>query len=428
MVGNTVGYTKQNGLCCGCGVCKGICPTKCISWETKNGLYVPSINDSMCVNCGLCVSVCPGLSHSYEPRKTAKETVTGKVLASFNAWSKTPEVRHISASGGVVSTVVRSLLLSGKYDGAFCLDSFDYREQLKTKLFTARDIESCDMPKSRYLAVSHEDAVIYIKKNRDQRLIFIGTSCAVRGLQAVIKKLNLNREQYLFIGLFCDKIFNYNVLQYFENTYANGSTLKALHFKNKESGGWPGDMKFFPENDEPFYVSISERSKAKDYFMPERCLYCVDKLNVDADISLGDNYTDKNSSPLGSNSVIIRTRRGMDVWSEVSSQLEVYPVEITDIQKAQGIEARLNNLYFGKLKENRLRQTTQLNPGVQAEDNYREYERAWIDALKKIECGAQYHIAPHKLERRKKQESKRDSAFISFMKRTYYYLRRKLIK
>lgn len=428
MVEKTVKYTVQSGLCCGCGICKGICPVKCISWGTKNGLYVPNINDSMCVNCGLCASVCPGLSHSYEPRKTAEETVTGTVLACFNAWSKVPELRHISASGGVISTVVRRLLLSGKYDGAFCLDSYDYREQLKTKLFTAQSIESCNMPKSRYLAVSHEDAVIYIKKNRDQRLIFVGTSCAVRALQAVIKKLNLNREQYLFIGLFCDKIFNYNVLQYFENTYAHGAKLKALHFKNKESGGWPGDMKFFPENGEAFYVPITERAKTKDYFMPERCLYCVDKLNVDADISLGDNYTDKNSSPLGSNSVIIRTKRGMDAWSEVFLELEAHPVEIADIQKAQGIEARLNNLYFGKLKEKRLRQTPQLNSGVQVVDDYREYERAWISALKKIECGEQYHIAPQKLLRQKKREGKRDLPLTSFIKRIYYYLRRKLIK
>ena len=149
-----------------------------------------------------------------------------------------------------------------------------------------------------------------MKENREKKLILVGSSCAIRGLQTAIKKLNLDREQYLFIGLFCDKIFNYNVLSYFEDTYAGGLRLKALHFKNKESGGWPGDMKFFPENGSCFYVPLEERVKAKAYFIPERCLYCVDKLNACADISLGDNYTGQDDSALGSNSVIVRTEVG----------------------------------------------------------------------------------------------------------------------
>lgn len=432
MVINTVQYTVQNDLCCGCGICKGICPKSCISWDSNNGLYLPHVDNSTCINCGLCISVCPGLGHAYEEQNSAEETATGTVLACHNAWSKDNDLRHVSASGGVVSSMIRSLLTSGQYDGAFCLDSYDYRNQLKTRLYTLSDIENSwntsNAPKSRYLPVSHENAICYMKQNSAKRLIFVGTSCAIRGLQAAIQKLNLNREQYLFIGLFCDKVFNYNVRSYFEDTYANGNKLKALHFKNKESGGWPGDMKFFPENGDAFYVPLEERAKAKAYFMPERCMYCVDKLNVCADISLGDNYTGKDDSPLGSNSVIIRTPAGMSAWNNSLTELEIRPIEIDNIQKAQYLIGRLNNLYFGDLKSAILEHKIDLNCGVPRNQSCREYERAWHNSLKKIECGAQYHVNPQKIKKRMKKDSKKTSALVNIFIRTFYYLRRKFVR
>lgn len=76
-------------------------------------------------------------------------------------------------------------------------------------------------------------------------------------------------------------------------------------------------MKFIFTDGTVAYQDKAERVKIKNYFMPERCLYCIDKLNVYADISVGDNYTQQDSSLLGSNSVIIRTNIGMTVWESV---------------------------------------------------------------------------------------------------------------
>lgn len=426
----TVKDTVKSGLCCGCGVCKGICPRGCIDWEKKDGLYVPRVNEQLCVNCGICTYVCPGLGHVYESRGTAKDTITGSFLTCYNAWSRNPELRHVSASGGVVSTLIDELIAAGKYDGAFCLDSYDYRTQLKTRLYTAEEVaeswRQSNAPKSRYLPVSHENAVAYMKENRSARLIFVGTSCAVRGLQAAIKTLKVNPEQYLFIGLFCDTVFNYNVLSYFQDTFASGSVLKALHFKNKESGGWPGDMKFFPQEGETFYVPLSERAKAKAYFMPERCLYCVDKLNACADISLGDNYTGKDASSLGSNSVMIRTQTGADAWETAKAQLEIRPVEIGDIQKAQYLDGRLNNLYYAILKATHLGEKLELNSGVQQEQDFDVFERAWRTNLKKLYAGQVYDQRPQKIEKQMRQDSKRPNPVVSFCKRVYYFLKRKL--
>ena len=389
-------------------------------------MYQPHIDTGICVNCGLCASVCPGIGHPYTPKETAQATVTGEALHCFNAWSRNPQLRHVSASGGVISTLIRELLQKGMYDGAFCLDSFDYRDQLKTRLYTAADFtvpETTNAPKSRYLPVSHENAVSYMKENPEARLIFVATPCAVRALQNAAKKLKRNREQDLYIGLICDRVFNYNVLPYFADTYGSGKEIAALHFKNKESGGWPGDMKFYPAQGEPFYVPLEERGKAKAYFGVERCLYCVDKLNVLADICLGDNYTEQDSSILGSNSVIIRTPAGMRAWEQATESLEAHPVTIQQIQKAQDIPWRLNNLCYGDLKA--MKTGMDLNTGVPREQKMMDYERSWHEQLRKLRCGAYYDRNPKKMYQLQKREGKKTNPVLAFIMRGYYYLRRK---
>ena len=120
----TVKKTVVGGLCTSCGVCVGICPKNCICWERDKGLYLPYINPEQCVSCGLCASVCPGLGHSYEVKSNPIDAVTGEYLECCNAWSKDPQVRHVSASGGVVTTLVKTLLKTGSYDSVFCLDTY----------------------------------------------------------------------------------------------------------------------------------------------------------------------------------------------------------------------------------------------------------------------------------------------------------------
>lgn len=425
----TVQTTAKNGLCISCGICKGVCPRNCITYNRSRGMFQPVIDESACIRCGLCADVCPGLGHRYEPKDTNEESITGPVLLCSTAWSRDPSIRHTGASGGVISSLIPRLLEAGLYDGAFCLDSYDYRSQLHSRLYTPDEVrklwKTSSAPKSRYLPVSHENAVAYIRENPNARLILVGTSCALRGLDAVIKKYRRNREQYLLIGLFCDKVFNYNVLPYFQDRFCQGQPLEALHFKNKESGGWPGDMKLFPQNSEAFYIPKEERGNAKAWFMPERCLYCVDKLNITADISLGDNYTTTACSSLGSNSVIVRTDRGLSAWSATADIIESIPVELQQILQAQDLTWRLNNLNFSVLKEREMKSHFSLNPGLPVPQRPVDYLAAWHEALKKLNCGADYDCDPQKLQRVRKLLENRGPVR-TFAKRVYYYVIRKI--
>ena len=400
-------------------------------------MYQPTIDQSVCVACGVCAKVCPGLGHQYI-ENSDRDAVRGNALCAYNAWSIDPKIRHISASGGVVSLMVKQLLEDESYDLAFLVDSYDYHHQLSTIPVTAdnvQNISSSTYPKSRYLPVSHENAVAYAKRNRDKRLIIVGTSCAIRGFLAAVKQLDLNRENYLLLGLFCDSVFSYNVIDYYQQSvFCGEKKLESLHFKNKESGGWPGNMKFFFSDGSTEYQDKSERAKVKDYFMPERCLYCIDKLNVCADISLGDNYTEQDSSSLGSNSVIIRTEQGLAAWSKVISELEYCNVTVEKIMEAQYVDWRLNRFCYGRLKEREVAkstgQTITLNAGVKTDRIIAEYRERWRARLQMLRSGETYRKHPEDLKKQmvKAEKIKNMGSVQKFVSRGLCFIKRRIIR
>lgn len=97
--------------------------------------------------------------------------------------------------------------------------------------------------KSRYISVSQEDVVRYMLAHREEKIIITGTSCAIQGISNVIRKFHLKRENYLLIGLFCDKLMTYHVWDYFNSIHDNEGILTELYFRDKEKNGWPGDLK-----------------------------------------------------------------------------------------------------------------------------------------------------------------------------------------
>lgn len=433
----TVEFTVQLKLCSSCGMCKAACPKKCISWIKNNAMYYPQVNHDKCISCGICSKICPGLGHDFQSEYlSAEDAVRGEFLNAFNAWSRDEKVRHASASGGVISSLVKDLLMRGAYDAAFMLDGYDYKNQLRTRAVHAhdlKDISQTKFPKSRYLAVSHEHLAEYVCSHRNEKVIFIGTSCAVRGFLNIIEHFKLNRENYLILGLFCDRIFNYNVVDYYSRPeFCGERTLEELNFKNKDSGGWPGNMKFSFSDGSFSYQDKTEREKIKDYFMPERCLYCIDKLNVNADISLGDNYTNQDSSSLGSNSVIIRTKRGEAAFNSSLENMEINAVTAERIMQAQSVSWRLNNLCFAHLKEQEIKKMTGetliLNGNVKSDRKYGEYKAKWKRSLEMLHAGEIYDNSPECLDKQMEKTArlKKNNRTLGFISRVYHAIKRRL--
>lgn len=365
---DTIRKTTGFNLCTGCGVCAGVCTKKAIAFHKKNGYYQPSINESICNHCGVCLKCCPGIESDYKKTynilgvKYPDNIFVGHILEFWLGYAQNELVRNNAVSGGVCTALVNHLLKNMGFTCAFLVTTFNYGSQVYAKKITKTDnLENTQ--KSRYIPVSFEEAVHYMISNREHKVVIVGTSCVIQGMMKVTEVFKLNRDNLFFIGLFCDKTMNYNVFDYFMNYHGNDQKqLSNLYFRTKEESKWPGHVKLEYTDGTYRFLPSSERQKVKDIFCLERCLYCIDKLNQYADISLGDDYTNKFDQDAGSNSILIRTEKGKSVFNSARYDLVAKEISIDEIVRSQGIKRRQENLYFSRFKSKRIKkQINQIN-------------------------------------------------------------------
>lgn len=335
---DTVNQVKENALCCGCGICAAICPVKAITMQVSDsGKIEPYISEN-CISCKKCIALCP----QAQEKLPVERVSDGENRDCYIVQSKVERILKGSTSGGFVTTMVKSLLETGSYDGAFLADSTDYGVQVQTRHFTGRE-DLTPGQKSRYVQVGHTNEVEYILEHPQEKLIIVGTPCYLKGFLQVVEKHKLNRENYLLIGLFCDKTMTTHVWEYFNEIFAD-KKLQAMHFRSKEEEGWPGNVLLITEDGNELTIPRRERMAVKEYFMPECCLDCVDKLNPYGDFSVGDNYINGKNGGKGENTLIIRTKRGADVFSLHKKSFDCRECSFAQVVKSQHLDTREQDL------------------------------------------------------------------------------------
>lgn len=396
----TIDYTTEQKMCVSCGVCAGVCPVHCIEMKLteKGDAYQPFIDKEKCIECGKCKRVCPGLGWTVfkgGSGKTAERPeLKGDIRKVYTAWLKDESMLKQCVSGGTATALTTGLLARGIYKKAFLVDSWHINEKLAARQTDAGF--SCGRTAgSRYTPVSQEEAVLYIRKNRDDKVIMIGTACALNGILKVIEEEKLNRDQYLLIGLFCDKTLNRHMFTYF-NHIAEGE-LSELYYRSKKKKNWPGNVRLVFRDGSEQFMPAAKRMEVKEYMQLQRCLYCYDKLNESCDIALGDNYTKKDAWPSGSNSVIIRTKRGEDAFEYIRELLEVKDALYEDVYESQRMDERKQQLQFAAIL--RRQQGIKLYSELEYENlSYSgKTEKEYGKRLKKLEAGRDFGLAPERL-------------------------------
>lgn len=412
---NVAEITVKKRLCVSCGICKAVCPCNAISYVRESGIYIPNINNQ-CIECGMCLRVCPGIESNYPQiyeilgRKMPDSILVGDVQECYVARVKEDDTMLANAtSGGVVTAIITECLDKGLFDSAFCVDTHIYNNQITTNRYSKRE-KFENTQKSRYVPVSHEKLIAYMKNHPDEKIIITAVSCAMQGIVKAMDIYNLNRENYLLLGLFCDRVLSYNVFNYFENKMH--SHIDQFFFRDKKNGGWPGNICIRLENGNEIKLDAKERMKLKDFFQLERCLYCVDKLNQFADISFGDNYTNIDKNILGSNSIILRTNRGRKAWEICEKILCFKEIDIKSIVDSQAIKSReqniTNGLYYEK-KENHTINT--INQECIGNVDNLTYKKR----LHEISLGGNYLNSPHKLHWNVYKKNKRKSLHLQIV-------------
>jgi coenzyme F420-reducing hydrogenase beta subunit/polysaccharide pyruvyl transferase WcaK-like protein len=353
MENSNVMKTRKLDLCTSCEICIAVCPKDAIAMEYKFGQFLPKVDDKKCTKCGLCLKLCPGID--IDPLKLRQEKISnhiinGHCLESYTAYSNDPEIRKNSTSGGLITTLIIELIKNKEFDAVFVLD-FNKFDGKPARLKATNNInEIINAAKSKYIPASVYNIINILKKKDDRKYIIIGTPCQIYGIKKFIKKFEISEKNIVFLGLFCDKTLNFNIIRYFEDTYKKpDEDLIKFEFRTKEKYGWPGNSKIYFNSGRDIIVDRKVRMQLKKYFQLNRCLFCYDKLNKLADISFGDCYVEGKGDFNGKSSVIVRTKKGKEIFDKYLYLFNLKKENIAEIRKAQHIIDKNENIEFDKI-------------------------------------------------------------------------------
>ncbi len=127
---NVIAAVVERGLCSGCGVCVGACPNKALTMAyLPNGDLAAQPSGNPCLSkCTICTSICPFAEGVLNPRQLNQAIFgpstsiahpefhedVGYYQGAFVGYSKAH--RALSASGGLLTWTLESLLISGEID------------------------------------------------------------------------------------------------------------------------------------------------------------------------------------------------------------------------------------------------------------------------------------------------------------------------
>lgn len=353
---NNISITLKSDLCTGCGICEGACPTGAISTIVEKGNFRPTVNNEKCTNCGRCIKACPGLgvdlvrlADKYQSENTNHDKMAGRYEKCFTGYSNDFEVRYHSASGGMVSQFLIWLLENKKIDGAV-VTRFDKENPLLVKTFIATtrgDIISARS--SKYAPVTLNRAVQDIKAASGSRYVIVGLPCHIQGLRKLMEIDKKLRDKVVgLFGIYCscgrsfymtEQVFKERGIPKDKITYfqyrdegclgkmvvkvpeGDANTIRVIN--NNSDSVLSNEVRSYKEHYQSYYHPL------RSFFIPRRCLFCIDHYAELSDISFGDIHIKPYSDDkIGVNSIIVKNKTWLSLLEECQKAGAIYLDEV----------------------------------------------------------------------------------------------------
>lgn len=228
-------------MCIGCGMCELACSKNAIKFifNKARGIFEPTIIPSKCVNCGECLDICFGynIDYIYENNLNLRNTV-GKSINTYLGYSTDKNFRFESSSGGVIPSILEYLFDKKLINGAIVTQT----KSGKIPIAYSKIINNKDMIKesigSKYCPVFFSEALMKVQK--DGIYAVVGLPCQIFSIQKLIKKNKLRGKAFVFIGLLCGGVPNYNGTKYLmKRNKLNNEYVKKIQYRGN---GWPGKL------------------------------------------------------------------------------------------------------------------------------------------------------------------------------------------
>jgi coenzyme F420 hydrogenase subunit beta len=305
-------------LCLGCGACSAACGTDSISFrETAGGLVFPRIDPETCTRCGLCYEVCPGRRFGRTlTEEIPRDPFAGEVIACEIGRAADEAVFANSQSGGVATALLTHLFETGRIKAALVAVMRTAVPPRGAVLLATGAGELAQAQKSKYTPIPMLTGVKALARV-DGDVAIVGLPCHFHGLHNLLDECPiLDRSRIFRIGLVCERIMTAAAIDFMAGR-ATGGRVNGFTFKDKACPSYPGNPVVEREDGGRVVLDASLRHAIKDYFTPARCRLCFDKLNVFADVTLGDPHGVPGADTFrGETLVLARTARGKELVEE----------------------------------------------------------------------------------------------------------------
>ena len=342
-------------LCSGCGTCNTICGQKAISMRKSPtmGLLYAAIESEKCTDCGLCIKVCPSNNALIEKEELNVDNIVGTVKGCYVGRSSDKKIYNNAQSGGVATTILSFLFDRSLIDAAICcrMEPGLPVPEVHYQIITSAEALS-NSQKSCYTQVDIVSALNNI--DHFKSVAVVGVPCHIRGIINLMQFKKFGNISYR-IGLICDKSYADTYMEALIRGEKKAKVPITIQYK-KKNFSYEGKYYSYQEaptvinsvNGNLTIISRDKRIYLKDQFAVPKCKICWDKLNVHADIVLGDPWGlegryDKNT---GDSVIVVRTDKAASVLEKMESLklIGLTPTPLDEVVKGQLIKERVSSI------------------------------------------------------------------------------------
>ena len=336
---------SDNALCTACGACCGICPTQVISMETNAaGYLLATVEVSGCIDCGMCYDICPS-NPENTPGMDKNDIFHGKYLRGYIGHATDKEIRQKSQSGGIVTALLCYMLDKQLVEGAV-VNNINTNTNRPQAVFAKTKKEIIKGQGSYY---SQSAVVKTILENKDKKLAAVVLGCQSESLKNINNKNPKIKLPAYNIGLFCAGQHSGKFIdELIVKSGCNKNDVTDFRFRDKDAGGWPGNIKIYTEN-ESYVMNQKVRHELKKVYENYRCLLCFDQMNIFSDVCVGDPWgIERNDNKEGNTVIIARTQKGKKLIedAEIDGVISTEELSVKKIIEGQTVDGRLKTQYF----------------------------------------------------------------------------------
>lgn len=328
--------------CAGCMLCLDVCKKNAIKIEDTLYAYNAVIDEARCINCNACKINCP------QNRPTKK--VETKIW--YQGWSRDSKIRHKAPSGGIGMALAKQFIAEGGYvcscvfkDGMF---GFDVTNNIECAMcFTG----------SKYVKSNPKDIYCKIRKLlvNKEKVLFIGLPCQV----AAVKKRfgNLYEENLFLVDLVCHGTPSPRLLEIFLKQYSKKiSEIKDIKFRIK------GKYQIIVDDKNILKEGVSDRYSIafiNGITFTNNCYSCQYAATERVgDISLGDAYGSELSDEeiqKGISLIMIQSSKGRRLLLDSDIELKNFDKNVATSNNTQLIspmeKTKTHDIFFNEIKK-----------------------------------------------------------------------------